>query len=188
MKTIGDRIKEQRILMGITQEELGRIASVSKVTIHKYETNVITNIPSDRIEIIAKALNVKPAYLMGWSDEDLEQKDKDNIQKIFSNNLKDLLEKSDKTQLELAKFLGVSNTTVNNYVKGYNMPRMDKIDKICQFFSVRRSDLIEKTNQEDYSEDTIVLARKLGTLDESQIQLINQMIDQFERNKDKDHE
>lgn len=114
--------------------------------------------------------------------------EKDNIQKIFSNNLKDLLEKSDKTQLELAKFLGVSNTTVNNYVKGYNMPRMDKIDKICQFFSVRRSDLIEKTNQEDYSEDTIVLARKLGTLDESQIQLINQMIDQFERNKDKDHE
>lgn len=113
--------------------------------------------------------------------------EKDNIQKIFSNNLKDLLEKSDKTQLELAKFLGVSNTTVNNYVKGYNMPRMDKIDKICQFFSVRRSDLIEKINQKD-DEDTIVLARKLGTLNESQINLINQMIDEFENNKGKNNE
>ncbi|WP_455093200.1 helix-turn-helix domain-containing protein [Parvimonas micra] len=48
-----------------------------------------------------------------------------------------------KTQLELSKYIGVSNTTVNNYVKGYNMPRMDKIDKICSFFNIKRSDLLE---------------------------------------------
>ena len=48
-----------------------------------------------------------------------------------------------KTQLELSKYIGVSNTTINNYVKGYNMPRMDKIDKICRFFNIKRSDLLE---------------------------------------------
>lgn len=111
--------------------------------------------------------------------------DNDNIQKIFSNNLKQLLESSDKTQLELSKFLGVSNTTVNNYVKGYNMPRMDKIDRICQFFNISRSQLIEENPQPQDDEETIVLARKLGSLNQGQINLINQMIEQFEQNKDK---
>lgn len=66
----------------------------------------------------------------------------DNIKNIFSRNLRRLLDQQDKTQLELAEFLGVSNTTVNNYVKGYNSPRMDRIDKICEFFGVERSVLL----------------------------------------------
>ena len=73
---------------------------------------------------------------------------KNEIQAIFSSNLKDLLERKNATQLELAKFLNVSNTTVNNYVKGYNMPRMDKIDGICKFFNINRSDLIEQKEPE----------------------------------------
>lgn len=71
---------------------------------------------------------------------------KDNLNTIFKENINRLLKQHDKTQLELAKFIGVSNTTINNYVRGYNMPRMDKVDKICSFFNVKRSDLIEDTN------------------------------------------
>lgn len=66
--TIGDRINKRRLEKSMTLEELGKKAGVSKVTIHKYEANIITNIPSDRIESMAKALEVSPAYLMGWSD------------------------------------------------------------------------------------------------------------------------
>lgn len=69
--------------------------------------------------------------------------DEKSIQNIFSYNLRRLLMERNKTQLELSKYIGVSNTTVNNYVKGYNMPRMDKIDKICRFFNIKRSDLLE---------------------------------------------
>lgn len=65
-----------------------------------------------------------------------------NTKELFTKNLNRLLSENNKTQLDLAKFLGVSNTTVNNYVKGYNAPRMDKIDKIAQFFNVNRSELI----------------------------------------------
>lgn len=72
--TIGDRINKRRLEKSMTLEELGKKAGVSKVTIHKYEANIITNIPSDRIEAMAKALEVSPAYLMGWSDntEDID--------------------------------------------------------------------------------------------------------------------
>ncbi|GAA2983545.1 LexA family protein [Finegoldia magna] len=73
--TIGDRINKKRLEKGMTLEELGRKAGVSKVTIHKYESKVITNIPSDRIEAMARALNVSPAYLMGWNDSPSEDID-----------------------------------------------------------------------------------------------------------------
>lgn len=65
---IGDRIKKQRELLGISQVELAEKIKVSKQTLYKYENNVITNIPSDKIEIIGKVLEVSPSYLMGWED------------------------------------------------------------------------------------------------------------------------
>lgn len=70
-----------------------------------------------------------------------------NINKIFSENLRRLLNKKNATQLDLANYINVSNTTINNYVKGYNMPRMDKVDDIAKFFNVRREDLITEENQ-----------------------------------------
>lgn len=69
-----------------------------------------------------------------------------NTKEIFKKNLNNLLNEYNKTQIELANYLGVSNTTINNYVKGYNTPRMDKIDKIAEFFDVDRSTLISANN------------------------------------------
>ena len=69
-------------------------------------------------------------------------------QRIFSDNLKYYLKLNNKTQLDLANAIGVSNTTINNYVKGYNAPRMDKVDKICKYLGVSRSDLMEERIKE----------------------------------------
>lgn len=66
--TVGDRIKQVRESKGMTQGELGKSCGVTKQTIFKYENNIITNIPLDRLEMIADALVVSSAYLMGWSD------------------------------------------------------------------------------------------------------------------------
>lgn len=64
--TVGDRIRQQRELKQITQSDLAEKLDISKQLLYKYEMNIITNIPSDRIEKIAKILSVTPAYLMGW--------------------------------------------------------------------------------------------------------------------------
>lgn len=71
------------------------------------------------------------------------------IQTIFRENLKFYLTKKQSSQLDLANYLNVSNTTVNNWVKGYSMPRMDKVDRICQFFMITRADLLENKSQEE---------------------------------------
>lgn len=66
---IGERIKYNRELLKMTQDELGAACGTSKQTIFKYENGIITNIPLDKIEKISKALNVSPAYLMGWEED-----------------------------------------------------------------------------------------------------------------------
>lgn len=80
LKTIGDRVKYKRIKLKMTQEDVANIVKVSKQTIQKYENNIITNIPSDRIELLAKALNCSPGYLMGWEEEQINIFNFDNIQ------------------------------------------------------------------------------------------------------------
>lgn len=67
--TIGERIKEKRSEKKMSLDDLAKIAGVARQTIYKYENNIITNIPSDKIEAIANALLVTPAYLMGWEEQ-----------------------------------------------------------------------------------------------------------------------
>ncbi|MBK5254352.1 MAG: helix-turn-helix transcriptional regulator [Peptostreptococcaceae bacterium] len=67
---IGKRIKEKRNELGLTLENVASVSGVSRQTIQRYESGVIKNIPSERIENIAKALRTTPDYLMGWSDLD----------------------------------------------------------------------------------------------------------------------
>lgn len=66
---IGDRIKKRRELLDISQIELAEKIGVSKQTLYKYENNIVTNIPSDKIENLAKFLKTTPAFLMGWEKE-----------------------------------------------------------------------------------------------------------------------
>ena len=64
-----DNIKKKRKEQDMTLEELASIVGVSRQTLSRYETGVIGNIPSDKIELLAKALRTTPAYLMGWEDD-----------------------------------------------------------------------------------------------------------------------
>lgn len=65
----GTRIKELRLLNGLSQEELGRRVGVQRAAINKYEKNTVTNIPIATIEKIASVFDVSPTYLVGWSED-----------------------------------------------------------------------------------------------------------------------
>ena len=67
--TIGQRIKELRNKKNMSQVAFADEINVSKQTLYKYENDIITNIPSDKIEAIAELCHVSPAYLMGWSED-----------------------------------------------------------------------------------------------------------------------
>lgn len=67
---IGERIKERRESLGMTQSDLARkVGYTSRSTINKIERDG-RGISQDKIVALAKALGVTPSYLMGWECED----------------------------------------------------------------------------------------------------------------------
>lgn len=73
-KEIGEKIKEKREKMNLSQEQLAeKLGYKSKTSIHKVEQGM-TDLPQSKIIEFAKALNTTPAYLMGWTDEKIEDK------------------------------------------------------------------------------------------------------------------
>ena len=68
----GERIKLARQNKQMTLEDVAKIVGVTRQTIQKYESGIIPNIPSDKIELLASALETTPAYLMGWEDKQKE--------------------------------------------------------------------------------------------------------------------
>lgn len=82
---IGERIKQLREKNKISQTELAEHIGVSKQTLYKYETGIVTNIPSDKIEEIAKKFGVSPAYLMGWEEEAKKADDLSALMQKYDN-------------------------------------------------------------------------------------------------------
>jgi transcriptional regulator with XRE-family HTH domain len=69
LSKVADRIKECREERGMNADQLAKIIGKDRSTIFRYEKDEIGNIPVVVVQAIAVALDVNPAYLMGWSDE-----------------------------------------------------------------------------------------------------------------------
>lgn len=67
---------------------------------------------------------------------------------IFSKNLKKLIEKRGIDQRILADYLGISEMSVSNWVNGNKYPRIGNIQKMADYFGVKKSDLIEDKSDE----------------------------------------
>lgn len=69
MQEIMNRMKNRREELNMSYQTLSEKVGISKSTLQRYETGSIKNMPVDKLEEIAKALQVSPAYLMGWETE-----------------------------------------------------------------------------------------------------------------------
>ena len=66
---LGERIRYLRKKRGLSLEQLAEAVGISRQTVHRYETGVISNIPHEKIEAMAKALDTTPSSLMGWDSD-----------------------------------------------------------------------------------------------------------------------
>ena len=69
----GDRIKQLREAKKLSQAELAKLLNTKRQTVSKYENGIVTNIPSDRIEEMARILDTTPEYILGWDMEGSEK-------------------------------------------------------------------------------------------------------------------
>ena len=114
--TVGERIKKVRNKLGMSQVDFADKINVSKQTLYKYENNIITNIPSDKIEAAARLGNVSPAYPMGWtiSDEDIA-----NV--FVLHDLEDIID-------NIREFSPPEKAHFKNYLRLHEIGRRD-VDK-----------------------------------------------------------
>ena len=61
---IGQKIREARILKGLTQEELGKMIGLQKSAIAKYENGRVVNIKRSTLQKIAQALDLRGSDLI----------------------------------------------------------------------------------------------------------------------------
>ena len=62
---------------------------------------------------------------------------------VFGRNLKYYIERSGKSQREIADIVGVATSTLNDWAQGKKYPRIDKIELLAKYFGILKSDLIE---------------------------------------------
>lgn len=68
--SVGQRIRIAREQKNMTLDEVAKRCETTKQTIYKYENEIVTNIPYDKIVLLSKALDVTPSYLFGWEEKE----------------------------------------------------------------------------------------------------------------------
>ena len=91
--TIGQRIKQRREALNLTQDELAKkVGYASRSSINKIELS--RDLPLRKVKLMADALETSPSYLMGWTDitdpdypyeEDIEQTG-ENTKSYYTND------------------------------------------------------------------------------------------------------
>ena len=70
---------------------------------------------------------------------------------VFAKNLARYLNRSGKSQREMADIMGVSSSTFNEWMKAKKYPRIDKIESMANYFGINKSDLIEEADSKKVS-------------------------------------
>lgn len=71
---------------------------------------------------------------------------------VFSRNLNYYMNLYDKTRREVAADLNISYTTFTSWLNGTNYPRIDKIERLANYFHINKADLIEDKYKDASSE------------------------------------
>ena len=87
---------------------------------------------------------------------------KEEVSRIFSENLNRLLKEKDMQQSELARRVGTGAATVNDWVKGRSMPRTPALQKIAAVFGCGMSDLLSANSGEGNHAETELKAAFFG--------------------------
>lgn len=77
---IGERIKQRRLVLGMSVDELALMVNKNRATIYRYEKGDIENLPTTVVEPLADALSTTPEFLMGWTDDPRDYENDPDIQ------------------------------------------------------------------------------------------------------------
>lgn len=67
----------------------------------------------------------------------------EELKRVFSRNLKNIMERCGKTQKDIVDNLNFRQATVSDWLNGKKYPRMDKVELLAKYFNVPITALIQ---------------------------------------------
>lgn len=67
-----------------------------------------------------------------------------DIRETIRKNLKNYLERSQFTQAEIARALGISKASVTNWIKGVNSPNIELLEPLCKLLNITIADMFKE--------------------------------------------
>ena len=128
--TIGERIKQRRIELGLSVDEVAEKLGKNRATVYRYESNEIENLPVGTLEPLAKILETTPAQLMGWDDDKSQASDE------RTKRLRKAVEDSGYSQTQLCEITGINKGALSSYLSGRYYPKQQAIEKLSEVLNV----------------------------------------------------
>ncbi len=104
-----------------------------------------------------------------------------SARKILSENLDQLMKENNITQVELSEAIGVSQSTISNWLKEVKYPRISKVQELADYFNVPKSKI---TEDKSLHQDTMAAHFDKEGLTEEEIEEVNKFIE-WVKNRDK---
>ena len=113
--TVGERIKQRRLELDMSQDELAKkVGYKSRSSVQKIES--ARNLPLDKVEKMAYALECSPSYLMGWEEPEGISPAMKNLLDVYVN------QRNDSMLLELYHNASEKDQAMVRYILGYKEP------------------------------------------------------------------
>lgn len=110
---------------------------------------------------------------------------------VLAKNLKKYIAKSGKDRIDIAREVGLSYSTLTDWINGNKYPRINNIEKLASYFDVSKSELIEDFEEIKKDNDrlaTIIVklrtnkelvnvVEKLSSLDRSRLEQLSRFLD-----------
>ena len=108
MASVGQKIRNRRIELGMSVEDLAKRIGKNRATVYRYESDYIENLPLTIIVPLAEALHCSPGFLMGWEEQA-------SWSAQFLNTLSSIIGESDAKELKL---LGLDPDYLRSVIDG----------------------------------------------------------------------
>ena len=166
MDTMAERLKWLRKeKCHKTQEEVGKHVGVGKAAIQKYENGIVTNIPQDKVELLAEVLETTPGFIYGYENDP----EFSRLDERFGIALKNERLRSGMSIKEFAKELGMSERTLSKYESGKIIPTFNtalpiaiKLGIPIDEYDPQSQPMTKKTEDEELIEEIIRLISSLS--------------------------
>jgi len=116
-----DKLRQRRIELDLTLEQVGDICGVGKSTVRKWENGMINDIGRSKIVLLAKALKVSPLFILDLDNYDVNLTNQEKSLLTYYRKMNDIGKQKAFGNIEdLSRIYSIDVVSYDNYLYNSN--------------------------------------------------------------------